>query len=210
MSGRSFPGRLVHLFPMRRAGSRRRGGGISLPFCRRLPRSLEGVSAAGPYDGLLRRVVLQMKHRWNAPLSRAIAHLFAHRLHQKLAPWAPTLVVPVPMHWRRRWVRGVNSPEILARALGRDLGVSVADRLAIPRRCPRLQVELSPTARKSNVQGAFRVHANARLQDARVLLVDDVLTSGATCGELAKVLKQAGASAVWAAVLARTPPRTSR
>lgn len=195
---------------MRRSGSGREGGGGAVPFCRRLPRSLDGVAAAGPYDGLLRRVVLQMKHRWSAPLSGAMAQLFACRLRQKLALWAPTLVVPVPMHWRRRWVRGVNSPEILAAAAARAAGAPAADRLAICSRFTRLQMELSPTARKINVHGAFRVREDARLRGARVVLVDDVFTSGATCGELAKTLKQAGASAVWAAVLARTPPRSSR
>lgn len=139
-----------------------------------------------------------------------MAQLFAHRLRQKLTQWAPTLVVPVPMHWRRRWVRGVNSPEILAAALGRTVGAPAADHLAICSRFTRLQRELSPRARKINVHGAFRVREHGCLQGARVVLVDDVFTTGATCGELAKTLKQAGASAVWAAVLARTPPRSSR
>ncbi len=192
------------------AGSRRQGGGGSLPFCRRLPRSLDGVTALGWYESPLREVILRMKQRRHTPLSQAIAHLFARHIQPIVAPWQPSLLVPTPMHWRRRWVRGVNSPEILARALGRRLGVSVEDRLVITHRRTRLQTELSPTARKTNVQGAFRVRTSAQLQGARVLLVDDVLTTGATAGEIAKMLKQAGASAVWAAVLARTPPRTSR
>jgi len=150
-----------------------------------------------------------MKHRRNLPLTQAMAKMFACRLRDRVAQWKPTLLVPVPMHWRRRWVCGINSPEVLAQALGRALAVPVGDRLVIRRRHTRLQAELSPTERKSNVHKAFTLRQTASVQDARIVLVDDVLTTGATCGELAKLLKQAGASAVWAAVLARTPPRAS-
>jgi len=191
------------------ARSRRLGGRNSLPFCRRLPRSLDGVAAAGRYEGLLRQVILRMKRRWYLPLSQAMAQLFADRLRETVAQWKPTFLLPVPMHWRRRWVRGVNSTEILAQALGRQVGLPVADRLVVRARHTRFQTELSPAARKRNVQGAFRLRQADRVQGARIVLVDDVLTSGATCGELAKLLKQAGASAVWAAVLARTPPGSS-
>ena len=180
-----------------------------MPFCGRLPRSLDGVAAGGRYEGLLREVILRMKRRWYLPLSQAMARLFADRLRETVAQWEPTFLVPVPMHWRRRWLRGVNSPEILAQALGRGLGLPVKDRLVVRHRHTRLQTELSPTARKRNVQGAFRLRQADCVPEARIVLVDDVLTSGATCGELAKLLKQAGASAVWAAVLARTPPRSS-
>ncbi len=181
-----------------------------MPFCRRLPRSLDGVAAGGLYEGLLRDVILRMKHRSSIPLSQAMAQVFASRLGQTVAAWQPSFLVPVPMHWCRRWIRGINSPEILAQRLGNALAVPVRQRLVVRARHTRLQTELSPTARKTNIQEAFRLRdAPKAVQGARIILVDDVLTTGATCGELAKLLKQAGASAVWAAVLARTPPRGS-
>lgn len=173
-----------------------------------MPRSLDGIAAGGVYKGLLREVILRMKQRGHMPLTQAIAHLFACRLRETVSRWKPTLVVPVPMHWLRRWVRGVNNPDILAQALGSALGVPVKDRLVVRYRHTQLQADLSPRARKANVQGAFRIRQIQPVHGARVVLVDDVLTTGATCGELAKLLKQAGASAVWAVVLARTQVRS--
>lgn len=180
-----------------------------MPFCRRLPGSLDGVTAWGQYEGMLREVILRMKHRNNWALTKAVAQLFANRAQEAILAWEPHWVVPVPMHWMRRWIRGVNSPEILAGQLAKAVGVPVAEDLVVRHRRTRLQRELSPTARKKNIDGAFRVQKPEVVAGSRIVLVDDVLTTGATCGELARVLKQAGASGVWAAVVARTPPRTS-
>lgn len=180
-----------------------------MPFCRHWAHHLDKAVAWGLYENLLREVVLRMKRRWDEPLSRAMARLFACHIREAIVSLQPTVVVPVPMHWRRWLVRGTNSPEILARALGRAVGVRVDRRSVIRHRYTLPQSDLSPSARKINVQGAFRLRKKTAWQGARVVLVDDVLTTGATCGEIAKILKQAGASAVWAAVLARTPPSSS-
>ena len=109
----------------------------------------------------------------------------------------------MPMHWTRRLQRGINSPEILAGCLARHLGIPLRRRLLVRCRRTFLQTEMSPPQRFRNVRAAFRVHKSPCLQGARVLLVDDILTTGATCSEAAKTLKKAGAAAVVVAVLAR-------
>ena len=116
------------------------------------------------------------------------------------------------MHWSRRFRRGVNSPEVLADCLGRQLRVPVAAGLLACTRNTLPQKDLSPLDRFRNVRGAFRVRCRqaARLRDSRILLVDDILTTGATCSEAAAVLKCSSATAVAAAVLARAQgPRTN-
>jgi predicted amidophosphoribosyltransferase len=107
------------------------------------------------------------------------------------------------MHWLRRVVRGANSAETLGAVLARRLAAPSGVGCLARRRFTRPQSGLSPHARFLNVRGAFRLRPGIDLAEARVLLVDDVLTTGATCGEIAKLLRQAGAAATAVAVVAR-------
>jgi ComF family protein len=109
------------------------------------------------------------------------------------------------MHWRRRVWRGVNNAEILAQEIARRLGTPVAGRVLIRRRATRPQKDLAAAARLTNLRNAFRLRRRERAawQGSHVLLVDDILTTGATSSEAARVFKQAGAATVGVAVLAR-------
>lgn len=102
-------------------------------------------------------------------------------------------------------MRGTNNPDILARQIARHLGVPDEPSLLIRRRDTLPQADLPPGRRFENVRGAFRIRAGYDIRGARVVLVDDVLTTGATSSEAAKTLKRAGAQAVVVAVIARTP-----
>jgi ComF family protein len=108
------------------------------------------------------------------------------------------------MHWAKRLFRGVNSTELMADCLGRKLGVPVV-RSVVRSRYTGPQKDLLPRERFRNVRGAFRLRRSdrQRWQDSRLLLVDDILTTGATCSEVARLLKQAGAAAVAVVVVAR-------
>jgi ComF family protein len=125
-------------------------------------------------------------------------------------------VVPVPLHWRREYQRGFNQ----ARAIARHVGLPVIDAL-VRRRSTRPQVELASDRRRANVEGAFGLRAQYfRTSDVlgyRVVLIDDVSTTGATLDACARVLKEGGASQVYALTAARvvtrrvpTPYRGSR
>jgi ComF family protein len=172
--------------------------------CRGLPFHFDGVVPLGAYDGLLRETVLKMKRAREEPLSMVMGDYFIERRQAQLANLRPDVIVPIPMHWRRRWTRKTNSPDLLAGRLGRFLKVPVADRVV---RCCRNTLphkDLPRAERFQNIRGAYRLAAGHGLRGARVLLVDDVLTTGATCNEAAKLLKsQGGAAMVAAAVLAR-------
>ena len=115
------------------------------------------------------------------------------------------LVVPVPLHWRRLWARRYNQSALLAQATARAAGVAVAPDLLRRTRHTRLQVGLTPAQRTLNVRGAFAVRESrkALLEGRRVVLVDDVLTTGATVEACARVLARAGAAAVDVLTLAR-------
>ncbi len=176
----------------------------SCPACKDFSLKFDAVFPLGRYEGALRELVLKTKRLSSEAVSLAIGRLLAQRLGEKLAWFRPDAVLPIPMHWGKRFVRGVNSPELLADCLGRKLGVPVV-RSLVRCRYTGPQKDLLPRERFRNVRGAFRLRRSdrRRWQDARLLLVDDILTTGATCSEAARLLKQSGATAVAVAVVAR-------
>ena len=117
----------------------------------------------------------------------------------------PELLVPVPLHWFRRWRRGYNQAEELARRLALAFdGLQVNNQLLKRGRATAAQSGMSARQRKRNVRDAFTVSGSC--DNLRVALVDDVLTTGATAAEAALALRQAGAARVDIWCLARTPP----
>jgi len=172
-------------------------------WCREHSLKFDATITLGGYRQGLSDVVQRMKRPAHDALSVAMGRLLVKRRREKLSDFRADLVVPIPMFWTRRLARRTNSPEIIASCLGRELGVPVRRRLLIQRRKTLPQKNLSPRERFQNVCGAFAVTRGRRLGGDRVMLVDDTLTTGATCSEAAKMLKQAGASQVGAVVIAR-------
>jgi ComF family protein len=160
----------------------------------------------GSYDGELRDLCLRLKHERNAWLAMWLSELFVEaRRDVFCALPADTLVVPVPLHWWRQWERGYNQAEALAEGVAKQLKLPIR-RLLKRVTGTRKLADLGVTARGELMRGAFRARARAssRISGRTVLLVDDVLTTGATCGAAARALKQAGASRVVVSVIART------
>lgn len=163
----------------------------------------ESVVRLGTYDNVLRAAVLRSKHDRQTGLAGALAELLMDARKEQIVAGGPEVVVPVPMHWSRRLWRGVDSAHAIASRLAARLRVPLAPHLLIRRRRTALQAQLSPRRRRVNVRRAFRVGADRDLPGARILLVDDVMTTGATVNEAAKTLVHAGAGSVRVAVLAR-------
>jgi predicted amidophosphoribosyltransferase len=159
--------------------------------------------ALGHYDGRLRDAVLHMKRAEGDALSLTMGQLFWDQRGERLAKIGADVVVPIPLHWRRRMVHRTNSAAVLAEVMAGKLRVSFADRLLKRNRYTVRQTDVSPSERWNNVRRAFAVRAGYHLNAAHVLLVDDVLTTGATCSDAARALRQAGAARVTVAVIAR-------
>ena len=162
-----------------------------------------GVVTLGDYQGLLRDAVLKMKYAQEEPLTLAMAELLWRTHAEQIVGWKCDLVVPVPMHWWRRLRRGTNNPDLLAGRLARRLGATCLPGAVRRRRATRPQSSIPADQRSRNVRGAFRLAAGYELTGARALVVDDVLTTGATCNEVARVLRAAGVASVHVAVVAR-------
>jgi ComF family protein len=158
--------------------------------------------AAVRYDDIARDLVHRLKYGDRLDLATSMGRWMA-RAGRELLKDADALV-PVPLHWRRLWARRFNQAAALAEAISRASGVPVCHALKRVKATPQ-QVGLSRTERAANVQGAFRVPAGseAAVHGRRLVLVDDVLTSGATIDACARALLRAGAVCVDVLVFAR-------
>jgi len=116
------------------------------------------------------------------------------------------VIVPMPLHWRKRWQRGFNQAELLAIEIGCRTNVPVRNALRRMRNTPS-QAGLTSSKRRQNVSGAFQAKKPATLDGRRVLLIDDVMTTGATAASCSRALKRAGARQVILLTLARTDRR---
>ncbi len=161
--------------------------------------SWDGIAVLGGYSDELRSAVLAAKRPAGTLVVAGLAALLLERHRQTVAAWNPDIVVPVPMHWTRRLARGSSAAESLAERLAAGLGLPCRN-LIRRVRATRMQNELHPDDRRANVRGVFR---SAPAAGRRVLLVDDVTTTGATLAECRAALVTAGAAAVYAAVVAR-------
>jgi len=171
--------------------------------CRPRTRPCDGVAVLGSYADELREAVLRAKRPTGAPVAAALASLLVRRHRETFRTWEVDAVVPVPMHWLRRSVRGASAADELARGIAAGLGLPCR-RWIVRRRATRMQNELPPPERRGNVAGAF--HGSRRVRGRRLLLVDDVATTGSTLAACRQAAVSAGAAAVYAAVGARAEP----
>jgi ComF family protein len=169
--------------------------------CLRDEPAFSWVAAAGVYEGSLRQAVHRFKYQGTVGLDRPLGRMLAEALARQAPGWRPDLIAPVPLHRRRLGERTYNQSLLLARALGRQWRVPVAARLLRRTRPTPSQQGLTAAERRQNLKGAFVTERP--LAGERVLLVDDVLTTGATVRECSRVLRAGGAGEVAVAVLAR-------
>lgn len=172
------------------------------PGCRDKQLAFGQATAIGVYEGKLREAVLRMKQATGETLALALGRLLAERMQTELM-WIPDRIVPVPTHWTRRLGRDVNCAELLAEAVGAELRMRVAPNLLRCRRRMEKQGTLLPTERQQNVRGAYAARRGYDVRGQKLLVVDDVMTTGATANEVAKVLRKVGATGVSIAVVAR-------
>jgi ComF family protein len=164
--------------------------------------AMDALVFAAPYAGTARELVHRFKYRADFAAGLLLARLLAERLASAL-PAGAELLVPVPLHRRRLAGRGFNQAGFLARELGRHLALPVAPAALRRSRDTRTLAGLHPEERGRELLRAFGVRRPALIAGRSVLLVDDVLTTGATAEGCSRALKQAGARWVGVAVAAR-------
>lgn len=163
---------------------------------------LDWTAAAGLYAGPLREAIHRFKYRGATTLDRPLAKLLLHRTQNRIEDLDPELIIPVPLHPTRLRERTYNQSLLLARALGSELKVPVPAKLLCRINPTASQQGRDAQARAGNLKNAFAL--SSPLQAKRILLIDDVMTTGATARECAKTLRRAGATSIAALVLGRT------
>ncbi|MBS1803564.1 MAG: ComF family protein [Acidobacteria bacterium] len=179
--------------------------------CRVAPPSFARAVSFGTYEGKLREAIHALKYDRLHPAARKLGSMLAEAI-APLLPHVPNgmLVVPVPLHRSKHKQRGFNQARALAQgaieALGRShpgWKLTLAPSTLMRLRPTETQAGLTPTQRRKNVRGAFKVSDPEAVRGQNVLLVDDILTTGATARAAAQSLIKAGAASVYVATLAR-------
>jgi ComF family protein len=183
------------------------GHGTTQPLCQRCRETHDDFSVARAAlryrdGGVARAAILLSKHGGHLGVLRHLARLLAEEAPALLPLGAWDALVPVPLHWSRRWRRGFNQAEVLARAVGRRHGLSVQRRLLRRVRATPPQ-HGDAGSRRRNVRDAFAVPRADGCAGRSLLLIDDVFTTGATANACAAALRSAGATTVGVLTLAR-------
>lgn len=178
---------------------RRAIGGYTHPACQ----GVWGIDRSillAHYTGPIRKLIQKFKYRGVADEANFLASMMTERLDP--GELQGFILTAVPLHWTRNMQRGFNQSELVSKALAGRLSLVYEDQFLSRSGKTNSQVELDKQGRARNVRGAFKVNSKAKVKGAKILLVDDVITTGATVRECAKVLKRAGAATVWAVALA--------
>ena len=161
--------------------------------------------SSGVYTGVLKDLILLLKYKDYAVLGPALAGFLYDSLWDDAEIWRDAdVLLPVPLHPKRERERGFNQSLIIARELGRKTGIPVDNGCLVKTRNAPPQTSLEAKARAGNVHGAFRVKKPARIAGKKVVLVDDVCTTGSTLRACGEALLEAGVQEVRALTLART------
>ncbi len=166
-------------------------------------RPLDGAFSPFLYEGVCRDLILALKYQGRTSLVPFLADRMAEETLRRLGNRPADLALPVPLHPTRLRERTFNQAELLAGAVARRVGIPCETELLIRCRPTRPQAELTREERSRNVRGAFDLRQGSPVKGQRLLLVDDVLTTGATAEACAKLLKSAGAQSVWVVTAAR-------
>lgn len=172
-------------------------------LCRRGVSGFDAAYSYGFYEGDLRELIHLFKYGRVQTLAKPLGRFLGLALPREESFDA---IVPMPLHWRKRWQRGFNQADLLAREIARRTHTPVINALRRVR-FTATQAGLTNAKRRQNVSGAFRPRGEQALRGQRVLLVDDVMTTGSTAAACARALKMAGARQVVLLTLARTDRR---
>jgi ComF family protein len=191
-------------------------GETRCPLCQRVDPPFERAVAYGSYDGELRDLIHLLKFQQVRPAADVLGRMLAETIAnlEQAMPVGRIAVVPVPLHTRKQAQRGFNQAEMIARGalkrLSRPKRFDLCAGVLLRRRETGSQIGLTRHQRRENLRGAFAVPVPVpttdptRILKRDILLIDDVLTTGTTASECARVLLRAGAARVWVATVART------
>lgn len=163
--------------------------------CKNTCRYFDGGASVFEFSGLIQGALYRLKFDGEMEIAQAVGKFMGDKY--KKMEWEVDAVIPVPLHHDRLHERGFNQSYLLSREIGRECSIDVADKALIRQRYTESQVPLSRFQRMSNVKGAFSVLDSSLIGGKKILLVDDIMTTGSTLNECSSVLRKYGASSVY-------------
>lgn len=184
--------------------------GKTCPGCKKQGKKLTGLFFAAPYENfIIKKAIAQFKYPPNLvkglakPLASLILTHF-YLLENSAGPYfSGAFLAPVPLASKKLKARGFNQSEKLAQELSFSLGVPLISDCLLKIKETPAQVELDPAKRKENIRGVFECRNSQQVKNKKIILIDDVFTTGSTMEECARVLKKAGAKEIWGVAVAR-------
>jgi ComF family protein len=185
--------------------------GVEHPLCHGCRREMYDFDFArsyGAYSSPMARAIVMLKYQQVTPLAGWFAERLLRVVRENTEQFAADIVVPVPLHRARQKERGYNQAELIARALAKRLELPCRPHLLVRTRPRPEKQRLTVHERWQSVRNAFDMREGAQVDKLRVLLLDDVLTTGATLDACSRALRDAGAAHVAAITVARAMPRS--
>lgn len=170
---------------------------VSCPNCHDWGHELTRAVSVVPYEGRYKEIMFDLKYNKKEEIARALGYLMAIKASESGLSLQETVVVPLPLHPLREEERGYNQSLLLARAAALELGLACADNCLRRRHYEKSQTGLGRRARRANMQKAFHLDNSEGIKGKNILLVDDILTTGATLCAAASVLKVGGAREIY-------------
>jgi ComF family protein len=181
--------------------------GLTHPVCKRVF-DLDGVLSFAYLSGPTQTAIHKLKYKLISDLAWELVDLVFSNRNLSLIPESIVnkdfVLIPVPLHPKREKWRGFNQAEVLAKIFSKKFDLEMGKNILERTKNTKAQVDLPAKARRRNVQGAFSCFNKRLVKDRNFLLVDDMITTGATLANCASALKRTGASSVWALTLARS------
>ena len=158
------------------------------------------------YQGVIRKAIIALKYKFALDIARELADLCVERL-LTTNHWPSAILVPVPLYWYRQNFRGFNQSEEIGKTIAQKMGWKFIPDLVIRKKFTAPQTELSGPARRRNLKDVFALNPNYLSTDlliySSIIVFDDVLTTGSTLKEAAKVLRNTGVKTIWGLTIAR-------
>ena len=154
------------------------------------------VRSLGRFDDYYKELIHRFKYGKKIPLGRKLARRLGETINSNFHFLESDFLIPVPLHKSRYRERGFNQSEVVAEEISKITGVLVLKGVLKRKKNTKDQTNLSPQQREENVRGAFVVTETERINGKKIILVDDVITTGATLSECARMLRQAGAERI--------------
>lgn len=149
-------------------------------------------------DNVFQKIIHSIKYSENFRLGIFIGEKIGEGLKDKIIQWAPDFILPVPLHHLKKAERGFNQSFFIAKGISKACGVPVKRNIIKRNRFTPSQTQFNLHERKENMRGAFVIKRNINLRDKKIILVDDVITTGATISECGKILLDSGAKKIYA------------